>query len=63
MNALSAVLGLGAVLFSISAWHVGSDMAFWNLSHTITFTLLPTPGFSHGHSHEHLTDHHGISTQ
>ena len=44
MNALSAVLGLGAVLFSISAWHVGSDMAFWNLSHTITFTLLPMLG-------------------
>ena len=44
MRILSTVLGLAAVLFSVSAWHWMADASFWNLSHSVTFTLLPMVG-------------------
>ena len=44
MRILQVVLGIGAVLVSISAWHVGYGMTFWNLSHTVTFSIIPMMG-------------------
>ena len=44
MQILSTVLGLGAILFSISAWQIGYGASFWNLTHSVAFTLLPMLG-------------------
>ena len=43
MKIFYAMIGLGAVLFGISAWQF-VDASFWNWSHSVVFTLIPMMG-------------------
>ena len=43
MRILSTVLGLFLVVFGVSGW-TSAGMDFWNLSHSVAFTLLPMLG-------------------
>ena len=44
MKIVQTIAGLFLVLFSVSAWHLMGDASFWNLSHTVAFTVLPVIG-------------------
>ena len=44
MKVLATALGFGAIIFSVSAWHLGFGMGWWNLTHSIAYTLLPVLG-------------------
>ena len=42
---LMIAASLGMILYSISAWHFGYGMDFWNWTHSLTFIILPALGF------------------
>ena len=43
MRITQVIAGLFLVVFGVSGW-TSVDMAFWNLSHSVAFTLLPMLG-------------------